>query len=165
MIKKFGLTITFLILMAAVFLVSGCIFSDDDDSAKKLKTYEGYGEWPEYEGHWSSYTQAAGDKHSTWAYLDININEKGVFSGSYRSYKFDYSWDINTHMGTIPVSVYNPAGTAKAISGAINFESSGGLCTFEGKNETAFDLEINSNNELVFLFPAGFDYSVSIVER
>ncbi len=165
MTRQSHLISLFLVAILLSSLIFGCIFNDDSDDGGGVKTYDSFGEWPQHEGHWSSIIGAAGDKHSQWAYMDITIDTNGVFSGTYQSYHLDYVYNMETNVGTIPISVYNPGGASKTVNGAIDFENTKGLCTFEGIGESSFEIVFNSNNEIFFIFDPDCLYTHSVIER
>ncbi len=126
--------------------------------------YSGSGDWPEYSGHWESILNATGDKHNDRAYLDIMINNDGTFSGTYQSYIYDYTWMMNTHMGTFPIPVYNPDGNIKDVCGVIDFDEHQGSVSFEGRGEVSFELNIISSDEWALEFPYDFSYSLANIQ-
>ncbi len=154
-----------LVALLAAVLASGCIFGNDDKESSGIKQYESFGSWPQYGGKWKSITGAAGSKFARWVYLDITIAEDGRFSGRYSSYQYDYTYNMSTHMGTVPVDVYNPSSSFRDISGALNFGTNTGVATFGGIGETSFTINRISSDEIAFIFPSGFQYTVANVDR
>ncbi len=148
-----------LVLYFSLFLIS-C----EKDNNKSM-SYKSYGHWPEYQGRWASIRNAAGNVNSNMVFLNISIDEDALFSGTYQRYDFDYTWQMPTHMGTIPVSVYNPGGTESKVNGAIDFGNNMGKAFFEGLGETSFTLDPNSVYEIGISFSGGFQFSGSFVKN
>ena len=149
-----------LVIVCAMFLL-GCPPDGGPIGGGQCIDYEGEGWWPEYIGPWESIRNAAGSVNSNRAYLDVDIAADGTFSGIYFDYIYDYTWQMPTHMGTIPVSVYNPFGSARRVCGVINFDEKDGIVNFVGIGETTFTLTIHSAESITLGFPSGFHYTSS----
>lgn len=156
------------LILCAVVLV-GC-----DDLGSGCPEYVGEGFWPAYEGAWQSIQNAAGDKNKDEAYLDIYIESDGTFSGVYYDYVYDYTWQMPTHWGNIPVPVYNPGGQARSICGLINFAEENGIVNFLGVGETTFYLVQYSDDDSSYtyaddrfslVFPQNFYYSEAYARK
>ncbi len=126
--------------------------------------YSSSGEWPAYSGHWESILNAAGSKHNDRAYLDVTINIDGTFSGTYQSYVYDYTWNMPTHIGSIPIQVYNPGLNKKAVCGVIDFDERQGEVSFAGRGQVSFELEIIDGDEMALVFPDSFSYSLANIQ-
>ena len=154
-------SVSFLCLILVLF---GCE-KKEKTTDSFLCDYESYGLWSSFSGNWKSINDAAGEKHASWAYLNVTLSEDGTFSGTYESYVFDYVYNMPTHMGTIPVPVYNPGGDKNDICGVIDFKNKSGEATFRDIGKISFTLEEHSSNELAFVYSSGFNYTVSNIKR
>ncbi|MHB9027837.1 MAG: hypothetical protein ACYC9O_03635 [Candidatus Latescibacterota bacterium] len=152
-------------LTLSMALFAGCLVDGNDKKSSSMPVYEGFGNWPEYAGAWKSIGGAAGVKFRAWSFLNVTISNDGIFSGAYQRYRYDFTYNMSTAIGTVPVEVYNPAGNPKAARGAINFDSKTGVMSFEGIGETTFALEVLSSKEIAFVFPTGFTFTVANIQR
>ncbi len=157
--------ILMLVAMALLLATAGCITDSKDKNDSGMPEYKGFGSWPEYTGAWKSLRNAAGSKNSTWAYLEVSIKDDGTFSGAYRKYQYDYTYNMDTAFGSYPVQVYNPSGNPRDIRGAINFGAGTGIATLGGMGETTFTVQVLSRTEVAFIFPTGFGFTVANIQR
>ncbi len=151
--------------LCCLLILTGCVFSSGNGNSSQPPRYDSFGNWPQYSGEWKSITNAAGGKHARWTYLDITIRDDGTFAGRYSSYQYDYTYHMATHMGTIPVQVYNPSGRFRELSGALDFDAGTGIATFVGMDEVRFSIDRISKDELTLRYPSHFHYTTAYIGR
>ncbi len=155
-----NLSLFFLFLIFSI-VITGCSKDDEDGE----KSYESFGNWPEYAGTWRSGNQLVGEKWATATYLSITINDDGTFNGTYESYYQSGSMGINVGIITVYYPVYDPAGDKLEIFGALDFSNSYGIATFKGIGEVEFSIiEDTSDGELWFYFDTDFYYDMGYVK-
>lgn len=150
------------ILFCWTALIFICLFaftcSQDDSTSSKQKTYDSFGSWPQYAGNWESMRQVVGSRSIDDVYLDIKIEDNGLFSGTYQSYMQTGTMPISIGIVTVYEPVYDPDGNKKNVNGALDFDNDYGIATFAGLGEIEFTIYRASSSELKFTFPSDFTY-------